>query len=211
MCVIIPSWCRKHRTSLGLVYMKTGPCHAICSYCCSYTGIRIQLNVSPSLFAYLDKSMCVIIPSWCRIHRISLGLVYITTRHSHIIRFYHCIYTGISIQFTVSPSLFHISRQLDVHYNPLLVPYTSHVTRLSLYKLQTLSYHMILPLFIYRYKNQTERISVAIYISRQFDVHYNPLLVPYTLHVTRISLYKLQILSYHMILPLFIYRYKNST
>jgi hypothetical protein len=178
MCIIIPSWCRKHSTSLGLVYINTGPCriiwfyrcsytgvsnqhnvspslfdisrqfdvpynpllvthtphvarlvyiytgpcHAICSYCCSYTGIRIQLNVSPSLIAYLDKSMCVIIPSWCRIHSISLGLVYITTRPSHIIRFYHCTYTGISIQFTVSPSLFHISRQFDVHYNPLLVP-----------------------------------------------------------------------------------------
>jgi hypothetical protein len=122
MCVIIASWCRKHRTSPRLVYIYTGSCHAICSYCCSYTGIRIQLNVSPSLIAYLDKSMCVIIPSWCRIHSISLGLVYITTRPAHIIRFYHCTCTGISIQFTVSPSLFHISRQFDVHYNPLLVP-----------------------------------------------------------------------------------------
>jgi hypothetical protein len=154
--------------------------------------------------------MCVIIPSWCRIHRISLGLVYINSWPCHIIWFYRCSYTWISIQLTVSPSLFHISRQFDVRYNPLLMPYTPHITRISLYKLLTLSYHMILPLFIYMYKNSTKRISVDIYISRQFDVPYNPLLVPYTQLITRISLYKLQTLPYHMILQFFIYRYKYS-
>jgi hypothetical protein len=133
------------------------------------------------------------------------------SRPCHIIWFYRCSYTCIRIQLNVSPSLFDISRQFDVPYNPLLVPYTPHISRISLYKLQTLSYHMFLPLFIYMYKNSTYRISVAIYISRQFDMVYNPLLVPYTRHITRFSLYKLQTLSYHMILPLFIYMYKNST
>jgi hypothetical protein len=108
--LIIPSWCRIHWISLGLVYITTRPCHIIWFYRCSYTCIRMQLNVSPSLFRYLDKSICLIIPSWCRIHRISLGLVYITTRPCHVIWFYCWSYTGISIQLTVSPSLFHISR-----------------------------------------------------------------------------------------------------
>jgi hypothetical protein len=162
MCVIIPSWCLIHHISLRLVYMNSRPCHIIWFYDCSYTGISIQLNVSRRYFTYLDNSMCVIIPFWCRIHCISLRLVHITTRHCHIIWFYHCSYTGISIQLTVSPSLFHISRQLHVRYNPLLVPYTSHIDRISLYKLQTLSYHMILLLSIWRYKYSVYRISVAI-------------------------------------------------
>jgi hypothetical protein len=122
MCVIIPSWWRKHRTLLGLAYINTRPCHIIWFYRCSYTGIRIQLNVSPSLFAYLDNSMCVIIPSWWRIHRTSLGLAYLNTRPCHIIWSYRCPYTGISNQHNVSPSLFDIFRQFDVHYNPLLLP-----------------------------------------------------------------------------------------
>jgi hypothetical protein len=133
MCFIIPSWCRIHGISLGLVYINSRPCHIIWFYRCSYTFIRIQLKVSSPQFRYLDKSICFIIPSWCRIHRISLELVYITTRPCHIIWFYHCSYTGISIQFTVSSSLFHISRQFDVRYNPLIVPYTPHVTRFSPY------------------------------------------------------------------------------
>jgi hypothetical protein len=211
MCLIIPSWCRIHHISLGLVYINTRPCHIIWFYRCSYTCIRIQLNVSPSLFRYLDKSICFIIPSWCSIHWISLGLVYITARPCHIIWFYHCSYTGISIQFTVSPSLFHISRQFDVRYNPLIVPYTPHVTGFSLYKHWTLSCYMILLLIIYRYKYSAYRTPSPFHISRQFDVRYNPLLVPYTPHITRFSLYNLQTLSYHMILPLFIYMYKNST
>jgi hypothetical protein len=154
--------------------------------------------------------MCVIIPSWCRIHRTTLGLVYINAGPCHVKRFCCCSYSSISNQYNVSPLLFDISRQFDVRYNPLVVPYITHVTRISLYKLQTLSYHMILPLFIYMYKNSTYRISVAIYISRQFDMVYNPLLVPYARHITRFSLYKLQTLSYHMILLLSIYRYKYS-
>jgi hypothetical protein len=144
MFVIIHYLCRIRRTSLGLVYINTGPCHFIWFYRCSYKCIRIQLNVSPSLFRYIDKSICFIIPSWCSIHWISLGLVYITSRPCHIISSYHCSYTGISIQLTVSPSLFHISRQFDMLYNPLLVLYTLHITPISLYELQTLSYHMIL-------------------------------------------------------------------
>jgi hypothetical protein len=162
MCVIIPSWCRIHRISLGLVYITTRPCHIIWFYHCSYTCIRIQLNVSPSLFRYLDKSICFIIPSWCSIHWISPGLVYITSRPFHVIWFYCWSHTGISIQLTVSTSLFHISRQFDVPYNPFLVLYTLHITPISLYELQTLSYHMILLLSIYRYKYSVYRISVAI-------------------------------------------------
>jgi hypothetical protein len=155
MCFTIPSRCRIHRLSLGLVYINSRSCHIIWFYHCSYTGIRIQLNISPSLFAYLDNSMCVIIPSWCRKHRTSPRLVYIYTGPCHAICSYCCSYTGIRIQHNVSQSLFDISRQYDVLYNPLQVPYTPLVTRISLYKLQILSYHMILPLFIYRYKNST--------------------------------------------------------
>jgi hypothetical protein len=110
ICFIIPSWCSIHWISLGLVYITTRPCHIIWFFRCSYTCIRIQLNVSPSLFRYLDKSICCVIPSWCSIHWISLGLVYITTRPCHVIWFYCWSYTGISIQCTVSPTLFHISR-----------------------------------------------------------------------------------------------------
>jgi hypothetical protein len=97
ICVIIPSWCRIHCISLRLFYMNSRPCHIIWFYRCSYTCIRIQFNVSPWLYTYLDNSIWFIIPSWCRIHRISLGLVYITTRPCHIIWFYHCSYTGIRI------------------------------------------------------------------------------------------------------------------
>jgi hypothetical protein len=208
MCVIIPSWYRIHRISLGIVYITTRPCHIIRFYHCSYTGICNQHNVSPSLFAFLDNSMCVIIPSWCRIHCTSLGLVHINTGPRHGIWFYCCRYTGICNQHNVSPSQFDISRQFDVGYNPLLMPYTLHVTRISLYKHWSLSCHMILSFSHTGISNQ-HNISPSLFdISRQFDVRYNPLLVPYTLHVTRIRLYKHWTLSCHMILSLFIYRYK---
>jgi hypothetical protein len=162
MCVIIPSWCRIHRISLGLVYITTRPRHNIWFYRCSYTCIRIQLNVSPSLFRYLDMSICFIIPSLCSIHWISLGLVYITTRHCYIIWFYHCSYTGISIHLNLSLSLFHISRQFDVSYYPFLVPYTPHDSRICIYKHWTLLCYMILLLSIWRYEYSAYRISVAI-------------------------------------------------
>jgi hypothetical protein len=151
MCVIIPSLFRIHRMSLELVYINSRPCHIIWFYRCSYTCITIQLNVSPSLFTYPDKSICFIITSWCRIRRTSLGLVYINTGPCHFIWFCFCSYTGIGIQFTVSPALFHISRQFDVRYIPLIVPYTPHVSRFSLHKHWNLSCYMILLLFIYRY------------------------------------------------------------
>jgi hypothetical protein len=152
MCLIIPYWCRIHGISLGLVYINSRHSHIIWFYRCSYTCIRIQLNVSPSLFRYLDMSICFIIPSLCSIHWISLGLVYITTRHCHIIWFYHCSYTGISIHLNLSLSLFHISRQFDVRYYPFLVPYTPHDSRISIYKHWTLLCYMTLLLFVYRYK-----------------------------------------------------------
>jgi hypothetical protein len=59
---------------------------------------------------------------------------------------------GISNQQNVSPSLFDISRQFDVRCNPLLVPYTPHVTQICLYKHWTLSFYMILLLLIFWYK-----------------------------------------------------------
>jgi hypothetical protein len=152
MCVIIPTWCRIHCTSLGLFHINTGHCHVIWFYCCSYTGISNHHNVSLSYLTYLGNSMCVIIPSWCRIHYTSLGLIHINTGPCHVIWFYCCSYTGTSNQHNVSPLLFNISTQFDVRYNPLLEPYTLHVTRIIPCKLCTLSCHMILLLFIYRYK-----------------------------------------------------------
>jgi hypothetical protein len=152
MSIIIRSWCRIHRTSLRLVYINSRPCHIIWFYRCSYKCIRIQLIVSPSLFTYLDMSICFIIPSWCRIHRTSLGLVYINTGPCHVIWFYCWSYTGISIQFTVSPLLFVISRQSDVRYIPILAIHTPHVCRISIYKHWTLSFYMILLLFVFKYK-----------------------------------------------------------
>jgi hypothetical protein len=152
MCVTIPSRCRIQRMSHGFVYINSRPWHIIWSYRCSYTGIRIQLNVSTSLFAYLDKSMCVIIPSWCRIPCTSLGLFHINTGRYHVILFYCCSYTGTRNQHNVSPSLFDISRQFDVRYNPLLLPYPLHATRIRIYKHWTLSFHIILLLFIYSCK-----------------------------------------------------------
>jgi pyruvate formate-lyase activating enzyme-like uncharacterized protein len=155
MCVTIPSRCRKHRTSLGLVYMKTGPCHVIWFYCCSYTGVSNQHNVSPSLFDISRQFDVPYNPHLVTHTPHVTRLVYIYTGPCHAICSYCCSYTGISNKHNVSQSLFDISRQSDVLYNPLLVPYTPHVTRISLYKLQILSYHMILPSFIYRYKNST--------------------------------------------------------
>jgi hypothetical protein len=140
----------------------------------------------------------------------SLRLVYMNSRPCHIIWSYCCPYTDISIQFTVAPSLFHISGQFEVRYIPFIVSYMPHVTRFSLNKHWTLSCYLILPLFIYRYKYQFTVSPSLFHISTQFDVRYYPLLVPYTPHVTRISLYELQTLSYHMILLLAIYRYKYS-
>jgi hypothetical protein len=144
ICVIIPSWCRIHSASLGLVYINTGHSHVIWFYCWSYTGIVNQHNVSPSLFAYLDNSMCVIIPTWFRIHCRSLGLVHINTGRCLVIWFYCCSYTAITNQHNISPTQFDISMQFDVSYNPLLVLYTLHVTRISPYIHWALSCHMIL-------------------------------------------------------------------
>jgi hypothetical protein len=50
MCVIIPTWCCIHCTSLGLVHINTGRSHVIWFYGWSHTGISNQHNVSPSLF-----------------------------------------------------------------------------------------------------------------------------------------------------------------
>jgi hypothetical protein len=111
------------------------------------------------LLTYLDNSVCVTIPCWCRKHHKSLGLVYINTGPCHVIWFYCCSYTGIGNQHNVSPSDIDLPGQFGGRYNPLLVPYTTQVTRFSLYKHWTLSCHMILLLFIYRYKNWTWRIS----------------------------------------------------
>jgi hypothetical protein len=155
MCVIIPSSYRIHRTSLGLVCINTGLCHVIWFYCCPYTGISNHISYLRRYLTYLGNSMCVIIPSSYRIHRTSLGLVCINTGLCHVIWYYCCPYTGISNQHIVSPTLFDISRQFDVRYNPFLVTYTLYATRISPYKHWCLSCHIILLLFIYRYKYST--------------------------------------------------------
>jgi hypothetical protein len=152
MCVIIPSWCRIHCTSLGLVYINTGPCHVIWFYCCSYTGISNQHILSPSLFdisrQFDVRYKPLLVPYTPRVTRIGL----INTGPCHDIWFYCCSYTGMGNQHNVSPSLIDISRQFDVRYNPFLVSYTPLVTRISLNKHWTLSCHMILLFFIYRYQ-----------------------------------------------------------
>jgi hypothetical protein len=138
----------------------------------------------------LHNSMCIIIASWCGIHCTSLGLVYINTGPCHVIWFYCCSYTGISNQHNVSPSLFDICRQFNVRCNPLLVPCTLHVTRLSPYKRWSLWCHMIW-YCSYTVISKYHNVSPSLFdVSSQFDVRYNPFLVPYTLHVTRISPYK---------------------
>jgi hypothetical protein len=152
MCVIISSWRRIHYTSLGLVLINTGPCHVIWFYCCSYTGISNQHNVSPSLFD-ISRQFDVGYNPLLVLYTLHVTRV---SPYKHwtlyVIWFYCCSYTGISNHHNVSPSLFDISRQLDVRYNPLLVPYTMHVTRISPYKHWSLSCRMILLLFIYRHK-----------------------------------------------------------
>jgi hypothetical protein len=152
--------------------------------------------------------MCVIIPSCCRIHCTSLGLFHINTGRCHVIWLYCCSYTGISNQHNVSPSLFDISRQFDVRYNPLLVSYTLHVTRVSTYK--HWSCHVIwFCCCSYTGISNQHKVSPSLFdISRQYDVRYDLLLVPSTLHVAGISPYKHWSLSCHMIFLLFIYRYK---
>jgi hypothetical protein len=97
-----------------------------------------------------------------------------------------CSYTGISNRHNVSPSLFDISTQFDVPYNPLLVPCTLHVIRVSPYKHSTLSCHMSLFCSHTGISNHHNASPSLFDISRQFDVRYNPLLGPYTLHVTRL-------------------------
>jgi hypothetical protein len=152
--------------------------------------------------------MWVIIPSWCRIQCTSHGLFHINTGRSHVICFYCCSYTDISYQHNVYPSLFDISRQFDVGYNPLLVLYTLHVTRVSPYKHWT---HYVIWIYCCSYTviSNQHNVSPSLFdISRQFDMRYNSNLVPYTLHVTRVSPNKHRSLSCHMILLLFIYRYK---
>jgi hypothetical protein len=171
-------------------------------------SLVINITYLRRYLTYLYNSMCVIIPSWCRIHCTSLGLVHINTGRCHVIWFYCCSYTGISNHHNESPSLFDISRQFDVRYNALLVPYTLQVTRVSTYK--HWSCHVIwLCCCSYTGIRNQHNVSPSLFdISRQFDVHYNPLLEPYTQHVTRIFPYKHWTLSCHMILLLFIYRYK---
>jgi hypothetical protein len=108
-----------------------------------FTVVHIQVKVIVITYlrrylTFLGNSMCVIIPSWCRIHYTSIGLVHIITGPFHVIWFYCCSYTGISNHHNVSPSLFHISWQFDVRYIPFLVPNTLHVDRMSPYKHWTL-------------------------------------------------------------------------
>jgi hypothetical protein len=121
------------------------------SYNCTVVHIEeevINITYLRRYLTYLHNSMCVIIPSWSRIHCTSYGLFHINTACSHVICFYCCSYTVISNQHNVSTSLFDISRHFDVRYNPLLQPYTLHVTRIIPYKHWTLSCHIILLLFI---------------------------------------------------------------
>jgi hypothetical protein len=152
--------------------------------------------------------MCIMIPSWCCIHWTSFGLAHINTGPCHVIRFWYCSYTGISKYHKVSPSLFDISRKFDVRYNPLVLPYPLHATWISVYKHWTLLFILFYCCSYTGVSNQ-HNASVSLNdISRHFDVRYNPHLVPYTLHVTRISPYKHWTLSCHMILLLFIYCYK---
>jgi hypothetical protein len=152
--------------------------------------------------------MCIIIPSWCCIHTMSLGLFHINTGRCHVIWFYCCSYTAVSNHHNISPSLFDISRQLDVRYNPLLVPYILHVTQIGL--IYNGPCHVIwFYCWSYTDISNHHNVSPSLFdISRQFDVRYNPLLVLYTLYVTRISPYKHWTLPCHMILLLFIYRFK---
>jgi hypothetical protein len=148
--------------------------------------------------------MCVINPYRCRIHCTSLGLVYINTGPCRVIWFCCWSYTGIRNQHSVSASLFDISRQFDVRYNTLPVPYIQHVTRIIPYKHWTLSCHMIW-YCSYTVISKYHKVSPSIFdVSRQYDVRYNPFLVPYTLHVTRISPCKHWTRSCNMILLLFI-------
>jgi hypothetical protein len=153
--------------------------------------------------------MRVITPSWCRIHCTSLGLVHINTGPCHVIQFYCCSYIGISNQHNVSPSLFDISRQFDVRYNPTpwcRIHYTSH----GLVHINTGRCHVIW-FYCCTYTGICKQHNVSpslIDISRQLDARYNPFLVPYTRHVTRISSHKHWTQLYHMILLLFMYWYK---
>jgi hypothetical protein len=152
--------------------------------------------------------MCVLIHSWCCIHCTSLGLVHINTRRCHVIWVYCCSHTGISNHHNVPPSLIDISRQFDVRYNPLLVPYTLHFTRISPFN--TGRWNVIWFCFCSNTGiSNPHNVPPSLFdVSRQFDVRYNPLLVLYTLHVTLISPYKHWTLSCRMSLLLFIYRYK---
>jgi hypothetical protein len=155
MWVIIPFWCRIHCTSHGSVHIITGRCHVIWFYCCSYTGISKYHKISPSLFnisTYFDVRYN---PLLDRIHSTTLEIFHINTGPCHVIWFYCCSDTAVCNHHNISPSLFDISWQFDVRYNPLLVLYTLQVTQISPYKHWTLSCHMILLLFIYRYKNST--------------------------------------------------------
>jgi hypothetical protein len=139
---------------------------------------------------YLGNSMCLIIHSWCRLHCKSLGLVCINIGPSHVIWFYCCLYTGINNHHNVSPSLFDISRQFDVRYNALLVPYTQHVTRVSTYKHWSCHVIWFCCCSYTGIRNQSNVSPSLFNIITYFDVHYNPLLALYTLHVTRVSTYK---------------------
>jgi hypothetical protein len=152
--------------------------------------------------------MCVINPSCCRIHCTTLGLGYINTGRCHVIWFWYCSYTGISKYHKVSASLFDISRKFDVRYNPFLLPYPLHATRIRVYKHWTLSFHIVY-CCSYTGISKYHKVSPSLFdISRQLDVRYKSLPVPYSQHVTRIIPYKHCTLSCHMILQSSIYRYK---
>jgi hypothetical protein len=135
-------------------------------------------------------------------NRKSLGLVYINTGPSHVIWFYCCPYTCVRIELNVSPSVIDIPQQFHVHYIPLIVPYTPHVTPFSLYQHWTLSCHMILLLFIYRIRIELNVSHSVIDIPWRFHVRYITLIVSYTPHFTPFSQYNHWNLSCHMILVL---------
>jgi hypothetical protein len=152
--------------------------------------------------------MYVIITSWCLIHCTSLGLV-----HINIGPVMSNNFTVVHIEEEVI-NITYLRRYLTYLHNSMCDTIPSwrciHCTSLGLFHINTGRCHVIW-FYCFSYtgiSNQHNVYPSLFNISTEIDVRYNLLLVPYTLHVTRIIPYKHWTQSCHKFLLLFMYGYK---
>jgi hypothetical protein len=105
---------------------------------------------------YHDHSMCVILQTWCQIHRTPSGLRYMNCVPGHIQCISSSIYSDFNIQLNVSTQLFEIIGHYNARYTANLVPNTAQILQFTQCVLWPLTYTKYLQLLIVRPLYSTE-------------------------------------------------------